>query len=130
MDKIVRCVDVNQDGNIQFTEFLIAASNKNMLLTEENLRRTFDFMDSNKDKQICRKDLAKFMFGFPEVARLERTEIGRNFTYLLCMIQDETEGMQELESINFGDFYSVMTKLLERERLQGLDRKMSIDSGT
>lgn len=37
MAKIIRRIDVNGDRDISFTEFLIAACNKNNLLTEANL---------------------------------------------------------------------------------------------
>lgn len=47
MKKMVRNVDLSGDGNVQFTEFLAAACQKDLLLSEENLKKTFNYFDYN-----------------------------------------------------------------------------------
>ena len=48
----MRQADLDYDGKVQFTEFLIACSNKNKLLSEENLKRVFKIIDSDRDGEL------------------------------------------------------------------------------
>ena len=61
MAKIIRQVDLNGDREVSFTEFLIGASNKLALLTENNLQNTFAWIDMDKDGFITRDDLKEFV---------------------------------------------------------------------
>ena len=61
--KIIRQIDLNNDREVQFTEFLIGASNKNNLLSESNLTLAFSWIDFNKDAFITREDLKEFLGG-------------------------------------------------------------------
>jgi len=48
-DEILEALDKNRNGVIDYTEFLTAASNKEKLLTEKNLRFAFNMFDKNQD---------------------------------------------------------------------------------
>ena len=41
MEEIMKQIDLDYDGQVQFSEFLIAACNKRMLMTDENLEKCF-----------------------------------------------------------------------------------------
>lgn len=45
--RILQSTDSNNDGTIDFTEFLTAAFDKKKLLSEENLRRAFAVFDKD-----------------------------------------------------------------------------------
>ena len=51
------------DGVIQYTEFLIAGSNKVVLFKEENLQKEFKFLDLDQDGFIGLEDIESFMTG-------------------------------------------------------------------
>lgn len=46
---IFKKVDTNSSGFIDYSEFLVSASNIEMTVTEENLDIAFDFMDSDNN---------------------------------------------------------------------------------
>ncbi len=50
-------VDLDYDGKVQFTEFLIAGCNKKQLFVPHNLEKCFEFIDKNNDGIICEEDL-------------------------------------------------------------------------
>jgi len=56
-DEILEALDKNRNGVIDYTEFLTAASNKEKLLTEKNLRFAFNMFDKNQDGQISKAEL-------------------------------------------------------------------------
>jgi calcium-dependent protein kinase len=45
LERIIKNVDLNQNGQIEYSEFVSAASNLNNLLTENNLKQAFDLFD-------------------------------------------------------------------------------------
>ena len=42
---ILKKIDLNQNGMIEYSEFIAAASNLQQLLTEKNLKQAFDLFD-------------------------------------------------------------------------------------
>ena len=61
MNKIMKDVNLVNPKTISFTEFLMAACNKNNLLTEANLRQMFTTIDDDGDQFITRQDFKKFV---------------------------------------------------------------------
>ena len=59
--KIIKQIDVNNDRNISFTEFLIGTCSKVTLLSDHNLRGVFVCMDLDSSGMITREDLRVFM---------------------------------------------------------------------
>ena len=55
--KMMRAADTNGDGQIDYTEFLTAAFQKQTLLQEENLKKAFGIFDSNGDGHISLDEL-------------------------------------------------------------------------
>lgn len=62
------------DGLIQFTEFIMAACDKKLLLSEENIRKEFQYLDRDQDGFINENDIEKLMFGFSDPANHEATD--------------------------------------------------------
>ena len=59
---MLKAADVNGDGRIDYTEFIAAAFQKDLLLSTENLRAAFNMIDVNGDGTIS-KDELKQVFG-------------------------------------------------------------------
>lgn len=55
--KILRSTDTDKNGEIDFTEFLTAAFDKRKLLSEENLKRAFDFFDKDCSGFISKDEI-------------------------------------------------------------------------
>jgi calcium-dependent protein kinase len=63
VQRIIEEVDINNSGQIDFTEFIIATMNKEKLLTQNKLEQAFHLFDQDGDGFITRFELANVMGG-------------------------------------------------------------------
>ena len=56
-EDIMRSLDKNCNGYTDYSEFLVAASDKNKLVSSESLRMAFDLMDRDGNGSIDRAEL-------------------------------------------------------------------------
>jgi Ca2+-binding EF-hand superfamily protein len=54
---IIDSLDTNNDGKLDFNEFISAATNRVILLNEENLIKAFSILDTNDDGRVSAKEL-------------------------------------------------------------------------
>ena len=64
---LVAC-DTNGDGKIDYTEFIAAAYQKDLLLSSKNLRSAFNMLDANGDGSLSKEEL-KQVFGGGHVSQ-------------------------------------------------------------
>jgi len=80
MQKILAYTDMNGDGIIQFTEFMISGCNKRDMLTDYNLKNAFNAMDHDKNGKISKDDYEFIVRGFADDARpFDETEQGKDW---------------------------------------------------
>lgn len=60
VERILDTVDVNQTGNIDFTEFLLATVDHKKICDKEKLSAVFKIMDTDKSGTISRKEIKDF----------------------------------------------------------------------
>lgn len=58
-----RAADSNEDGKIDYNEFLTATFKKEMLVSSGNLRSAFAMLDSNTDGVISKENLMTVIGG-------------------------------------------------------------------
>ena len=63
--KMFKAADVDGDGQIDFTDFLGAATDKHKLLSQGNLERTFNLLDRDSDGFISRDDISALLGASP-----------------------------------------------------------------
>ena len=98
-------IDLDGDEMIQYTEFLLACCNKRSLFTDINIKKCFDYIDSNLDGEICDKDLKIFVGD------------SANDYQVLQMIQEADEnGDGGLELKEFSDIMKKILKSTERNK--------------
>jgi calcium-dependent protein kinase len=56
-DEIMSTLDKNCNGVIDYSEFLVAAADKEMLLNHSNLQLAFNLMDANGNGSLSRQEL-------------------------------------------------------------------------
>ena len=56
-DEIMQTLDKNCNGVIDYSEFLVAAADKDMLLNLTNLKLAFNLMDADGNGSISRQEL-------------------------------------------------------------------------
>ena len=57
LQKIIRNIDLNQNGQIEYSEFVSAACSLTNVLTEKNLKQAFDLFDLDQNGQITPREL-------------------------------------------------------------------------
>lgn len=57
LKKIIQRVDFNQNGKIEYSEFVAAASNFKNMLNEKNLKYAFDLFDLDQNGEITPREL-------------------------------------------------------------------------
>ena len=95
--KVLRQMDSSRDGVIQFSEFLVAASKKQVLFTVENLHEAFQHFDVDNDEKITAHDLAA-LYGI-KYDQFSKTELGKSYTELLKQeMQDQNKFEEERQA--------------------------------
>ena len=96
-------IDIDQSGNISYSEFISAAIDKKLILTEENLKESFDFFDKNKNGIIVIDDLAVVFKKFQGFSIEEFNEMFNEV---------DVDGNGE---INFDEYQGIMKSILINE---------------
>lgn len=66
IEKILQLVDTNGSGHIDFTEFLVAASNEEKMLQEQRLQNAFNYLDADHSGYITIEEVKAFLDGTNE----------------------------------------------------------------
>jgi calcium-dependent protein kinase len=61
VEKIMHQVDVDGSGFIDYTEFILASLNKDVLLSKENLEKAFALFDKDSSGQITSSEIAEIL---------------------------------------------------------------------
>jgi len=56
-EEIIKRIDFNQNGVIEYSEFIAAASNMKQMMTEINLKQAFDLFDLDQNGQITPREM-------------------------------------------------------------------------
>ena len=73
-DKLIKCIDVNNDGQIGFDEFVTAATDRyRLIMGEGHLRQAFDILDIDHNGKISIEEL-KVCFSYGNFGAGHNTE--------------------------------------------------------
>ena len=96
-DNIFKILDSNQNDIIEYQEFLRAMCDKDLLLTEENLKNTFLALCCGEEKEfITSEDIKKFIFKDSVIKEQSFNDFLRQF------------GMRKNDKMNFQQFYDII----------------------
>ena len=96
-DNIFKILDSNQNDIIEYQEFLRAMCDKDLLLTEENLKNTFLALCCGEEKEfITSEDIKKFIFKDSIIKEQSFNDFLRQF------------GMRKNDKMNFQQFYDII----------------------
>ena len=99
VNRLMKLIDVDGNGFIEYEEFLRAGLNKEKILTEENLETTFNLFDVNKRRKINAKEIGMLLGQGDDIG--EKKE--KVWKELVVEADVDKDG-----EINFDDFKSVM----------------------
>ena len=99
-DIIFERLDGDNNGYIEYEEFLRACVDKSKLMTRENLKYAFKFLDNDNTKTINVKNILHAFVTKPN------KEIETIFMITLKEVDKDGDGI-----IRFGEFYELMTKI-------------------
>ena len=100
VDEIFENLDVNNDLYLEYEEFIRAAIDKSIFLTENSLKFAFNFFDKSNKGEITPEDLISILSG-DEVSKEEKERV-RN------MIKNISHD----EKIKFGEFSEIMKSFI------------------
>jgi calcium-dependent protein kinase len=63
VERILEIIDTNGSGRIDFTEFLVAASNEEQLLKKKQLESAFSYLDTDHSGYITFEEIQAFLDG-------------------------------------------------------------------
>jgi len=61
IDEIMKQVDVDNNGLVDYSEFVMAATTKQNVLSEEKIKDLFDYLDKDKKGYVGREDIKKLI---------------------------------------------------------------------
>ena len=109
--EILKSLDVNYDGALDFNEFISAATNRVILLNEDNLKKAFSILDSNDDGRISAKKLQERFAQGTHAASSNLNLDDEFFENLLAECDNNQDGY-----IDFNEFKKTMTEMLLKEK--------------
>jgi len=103
VEEMLRSADLDGDGTIDYTEFIAAAFQKDLLLSGDNLMRAFRMFDTDGDGTISKEEL-KAVFGGGHVN--QRGE--QVWDEIMAEVDKNQDG-----EISFEEFESGMRKIIQ-----------------
>lgn len=61
VNKIMKTLDIDENGYIDFSKFLRILVEEVVILTKENIKKTFDYLDKNASSKIEKDDLKDWL---------------------------------------------------------------------
>lgn len=101
--EIMREIDKDGDGLVDYSEFLAGAVNKAKIISDENLRYAFSMLDHDKNGIITKNELR-------EVFESKSTKDDELWDEVIREVDNNRDG-----SIDFEEFSDVMNRLLQRK---------------
>ena len=100
VDKIFENLDVNNDLYLEYEEFIRAAIDKSIFLTETSLKFAFKYFDKDNKGEITADDLCSIFSG-DDISKSE-----------LDKVRKTVKSISQNEKINFDDFSKIMRSFL------------------
>ena len=120
VQKIFEAADIDSDGQIDFTDFLAAATDKQKLLTRQNLTRTFKLLDRDSDGYITLEDISAHLGSTPNF-KVQSVNARGKSQAIFNELDRNLDGR-----VCFDDFCSHMTEVLDkRASLYLINRKQA-----
>lgn len=100
-EKIMKTLDIDGNGYLDFSEFLRILVEEEVILTKENIKKTFDYLDKNASNKIERDDLKDW---------LNKSQTVSDSIILELMNEADKNGDGK---IDYGEFEELLVSKLE-----------------
>lgn len=104
-DKLFKNIDLNNNGFIDYEEFVAAAVNKNYFLRENILTQAFKFFDKDNSGEISFDEIEKL---FKDIITDDKIDVRQGLKKIMEQIDLNIDG-----KINFDEFCVFMKQLIE-----------------
>lgn len=73
-DQILKGVDLNGDGVIDFQDFICACVDRKALVKRDEVKKAFQIIDTNKDGLLCHEDFKNLFNSYDKVGGQQMSE--------------------------------------------------------
>ena len=108
VQRMFKAADIDGDGQIDFTDFLAAATDKQKLLTQQNLKRTFKLLDRDGDGYINLEDISTHLGSTPNF-KVQSVNAQGKSEAIFNQLDRNWEGR-----VSFDDFCSHMAEVFDK----------------
>jgi calcium-dependent protein kinase len=102
LEKILMDVDTDNSGYIEYQEFMVATVDKQLLLSQKNLKMAFNYFDKNRDGQLDKKEVKNLL-----ILLSKKDVLVEEIKMIISEIDKDDDG-----EINFEEFKGLMNKVL------------------
>ena len=104
IDRIYRNIDMDNNGYIEYEEFVRAAVSKEKFITENILRFAFRYFDKNGSGEVCRDELEEiFKQGITDKNKMQKA-----LDNIINEVDENKDG-----KIQYNEFATIMKKMLK-----------------
>ena len=122
---VIAAIDANQDGQIDYDEFMTAAANRANLLNTTNLKAAFKVFDKNGDGKISAKEI-KMAFERGNLAELKAHGVTVNDQFWIDLVSEID--LNNDGEVDFQEFEIYMMQLIEQGQYLGRAEMMSAEN--
>ena len=102
----MEAVDIDNNGSIDYTEFIAATMNRKKLLNKDNLEAAFKFFDKDGNGNITAQEIKEVLGG--HVSEFDE----ELWNSLIKEVDENGDG-----EIQFDEFSTMMTRFLENSKI-------------
>jgi calcium-dependent protein kinase len=107
---LIEQLDINEDGRIDYGEFISAAINKCRLLSNQNLESAFKLIDTNGDGLISCNELKEVFQGVHEFIQITLEDYDKLWAKIIQEVDTNCDNL-----ISFQEFYDDMNAVLSHQ---------------
>ena len=102
IEDIIKRIDTDGSGYVEYEEFLVATVNKNLILSENNLKVAFDYFDKNNSGNLDQKEIKGLL-----LMLCKKDVCTKEIKKIIDEIDENKDG-----EISFDEFKGLMKKVL------------------
>lgn len=107
IDDIIANIDLNSNGQIEFSEWLVATAKRDEILKDERLKQAFQYFNKSGNGKISLLELKDVMGSNGQAVNENANLDDQVYKDIIAEVDEDNDG-----EINYQDFKNMMLKLM------------------